>query len=815
METLLQDLRYAVRLLQRRPGFTIVAVLTLALGIGANSAIFSIVNAVMLRPLPFKEPERLATLWERNPKEGYEQNPPAVPNFVDWRSRNKSFEQIAIYTFDRKFNLTSGDQPERIEGAQVSPNIFELLGVSPISGRVFSAEEEQPGREQVVILSHNLWKRRFASDPAAIGKTVEIDGRSHSIVGIMPPGFQFPGGTGVILNLFSHPAAELWVPLSISPESLNQRSAHSHQVIGRIKSSVTLEQAEAEMTSIQQQIAKDYPGEFVGTSIKLTLLYDQVVGSVRLPLFVLLGAVAFVLLIACANVANLLLASATARQKEIAIRITLGAGRARVVRQLLTESILLALLGGIIGILITFWGIDALLSILPDNTPRANEISIDRWVLGFTFFISILTGVFFGSVPALQVSRTNLNEGLKEGGRTATDGLHRNRTRSLLVVSEVAFSLVLLIGAALMLQSFNRLLQVKPGFNPENVLTMQLSLPRAKYNRVKRATFFQQAIEGIKTLPGVVSAAAVTIPPMSGSNDNYAFQIENRPPVFNGKSTSTEFRPISPEYFKAIEIPLLKGRSFNEQDEKSSTNVLMINESFARIYFAGEDPIGKRMTLGVNNFTGEIIGVVGDVKGFGLDANVREEVYGLYSQAPFWPDMTLVVKTASNPMSLAAGIRGRIQELDREQPISNIRTMEQIISESVSQPRFRSLLLGIFGLVALVLAIVGIYGVISYSVSQRTHEIGIRMALGAQRGDILKLIVGHGMGLVLAGVVIGLLIAFALTRVMSSLLYGVSATDLTTFISIPILLAAVAFFAGYIPARRATRVDPMVALRYE
>jgi putative ABC transport system permease protein len=814
METLLKDARYAIRSLLKHPGFAIMAVITLALGIGANTAIFSVINAVLLRPLPFHDSDQLVTLWERSPKQGYEQNPPAAGNYVDWREQNRTFSQMAIFAPSRRFNLSLGDQPERIYGAAVSSSLFELLGVRPVLGRNFSTEEEQPGKDQVAVISHNLWHRHFAADPNLVGRTITLDAKPFTIVGVMPEGFQFPGGSGTVLRIFTPEAAELWVPLALDADILAQRSAHSLNVIGRLKPGISVAQATAEMDAIQQRIEQQYPTFFVGSHVKIVPLAEQIVGSARRPLLVLWGAVAFVLLISCANVANLLLSRSSARKKEFALRAALGAGRLRIIRQLLTESLLLAFAGAIAGTLLAAWGVHVLSSIVPLDFPRRGEIGIDSWVLGFTLLISVLTGIVFGLAPAIQSTKLDLVDALKASGRNSAGSSHRHSLRSLLVMSEMALALILLIGAALMIQSFLRLRHVSPGFTSDNVLTMEVSLPRNSYPRERRPAFFQQLIERAQSLPGAQVVAAAKHLPLSGDNMNFAFDVEGRP-FPPGKSPGADCRFVSTDYFKVLRIPLMRGRSFSESDGPQSPPVLLINRTMADRYFPNEDPIGKRMQLGINGFTGQIVGVVGDVKHVGLDAEVNNEVYGLYSQAPFFTDMTLLVLTPGDPMSLAGAIRNELGTLDKQVSIGKVRTMDTIAAESVAQPRFRTLLLALFGISALLLASVGIYGVMSYAVTQRTQEIGIRMALGAQVGDVRKLVIGNGMTLALIGVAIGLAGAFGLTRLMASLLFGISATDAPTFAAISGGLVAVALIACYVPARRATKVDPLVALRYE
>jgi putative ABC transport system permease protein len=814
METLFKDIRYSIRNLLKRPGFAAIVIITLAVGIGANTAIFSVVNAVLLRSLPFHNPEQLVTLWERNPKQGYEQNPPAAGNFVDWRDQNHVFAQIAIYAPSKRFNLALGDQPDRITGAAVSSSLFELLGISPVQGRVFTAEEEQPGRDQVVLVSYNFWKRRLAAVSNPVGQTITLDSKSYTIVGVMPQGFQFPGGSGTVLGTFTAAAADLWVPLALDAETLRQRSSHSLNVIGRLKPGVTVGQATAEMDEIQQRLEQRYPNFYIGSNVKLVPLSEQVVGTARRPVLVLWGAVAFVLLIGCANIANLLLSRSTSRAKEIAVRAALGAGRARIVRQLLTESLVLSFAGGIAGVLLAAWGVRILSTIVPANFPRRDEIALDGWVLGFTLLISLLTGLIFGLAPALQSTKMDLTKALNAGGRSSAAGGGRHRLRSLLVIVETALALVLLIGAALMIQSFLRLEHVNPGFKTDHVLTMELSLPANSYPRPQRSTFFQQLVERTKALPAVQAVAAARQLPLSGDNMNFAFDIEGHP-FPPGKSPGADCRFVTADYFRALGIPLISGRLLSDSDGAQASPVLLINESMAHRYFPNEDPIGNRLVLGINHFTGQIVGVIGDVKHVGLDAETNDEIYAAYSQAPFWTDMTLLVRTTGEPMSIAGSMRNEIAALDRQVPIGKVRTMETITAESVAQPRFRTLLLGLFGVAALLLASVGIYGVMSYAVTQRTHEIGIRMALGAQFGDVRRLVIGNGMTLALVGVAIGLAGSFALTRLMASLLFGVTATDAATFVAVSGGLSAVALLACYIPARRATKVDPLVALRYQ
>jgi putative ABC transport system permease protein len=811
METLFNDIRFGLRSLIKRPSFTSIAIVTLALGIGANTAIFSVVNAVLLRPLPFTHPEQLVTLWERNPKQGYEQNPPAAGNFIDWRDQNRMFAQMAIYEPSKKFNLSFEDRAERITGAAVSASLFDLLGVSPVRGRAFSSAEEQPGRNQVVVISEAFRRSHFAANPTPVGETLALDGKNYEIIGVMPEGFQFPGGSGTVLRTFTAAPANLWVPLTLDAETIRQRSSHSLNVIGRLKPGITVAQATSEMDAIQQRLEQQYPTFYVGSNVKIVPLAEQVVGATRRPILVLLGAVAFLLLIACANVANLLLARAAARKKEIALRAALGAGRIRIIRQLLTESLLLSFAGGVAGILMAAWGVRALSTIVPANFPRRDEISIDLWVLGFTLLISVLTGVIFGLGPAMTSAKVNLTEALKAGGRN-TAGAPSHRLRNLLVIAEISLALVLLIGAALMIQSFLRLQTVNAGFKTDHRLTMEVSLPPTSYPR--RPAFFQQLLERTSKLPGVEAIAAAKHLPLSGDNMNFAFDIEGRP-FPDGQSPGADCRVVTPDYFKTLGIPPIKGRIFIDSDSPQSAHVLLINERMARRFFPNEDPIGKTMVLGINNFTGQIVGVVGDVKHVGLDAEVNEEVYVAYAQAPFWTDMNLIVKTSGDPASVVGPIRNEVASLDRNVPIGKVRTMDAVVAESVAQPRFRTFLLTLFGVVALLLATVGIYGVMSYAVTQRTQEIGIRMALGAQISDVRRLIVGHGFTLALIGVAGGVAGAFVLTRLLATLLFGVTPTDVRTYAAVSIGLIAAALIACFVPARRATKVDPLVALRYE
>jgi putative ABC transport system permease protein len=814
MESLLKDIRYGIRSLLKRRGFAAIAVITLALGIGANTAIFSVVNAVLLRPLPFHNAGELVTLWERNPKQGYEQNPPAAGNYVDWREQNRVFAQMAIYAPSRRFNLSLGDQPEQINGAVVSTSLFELLGVHPVQGRTFSFEEEQPGNDQVALISHNLWQRHFAGDPNSVGRTITLDSKTYTIVGVMPEGFQFPGGSGTVLRIFTPAAAELWVPLALDADTLSQRSSHSLNVIGRLKPGITVAQATAEMDAIQQRLEQQYPTFYVGSHVKVVPLAEQIVGTARQPLLILWGAVAFVLLISCANVANLLLSRSSTRKKEFALRAALGAGRLRIIRQLLTESLLLSIAGGIAGTLLAAWGVQVLSTIVPPDFPRRGEIEIDGWVLGFTLLISVLTGIIFGLAPAIQSTKLDLVDALKAGGRNSAGSSHRHSLRSLLVMSEMALALILLIGAALMIQSFLRLRQVGAGFTPDSILTMQVSLPSYSYPRDRRPAVFQQVLDRAQSVPGVQVAAAAKHLPLSGDNMNFAFDIEGRP-FPPGRSPGADCRFVTPGYFKALRIPLIKGRVFADSDGPQAPPVLLINKAMADRFFPNEDPIGKRLQLGINNFAGQIVGIVGNVKHVGLDAEVNDEVYLPYSQAPFSIDMTLLVRTSGDPMSFAGAMRNELATVDKQMSIGKVRTMDTIIANSVAQPRFRTLLLALFGISALLLASVGIYGVMSYAVTQRTQEIGIRMALGAQVSDVRKLVMRNGLTLALIGIAIGLAGAYGLTRLIASLLFGISATDAWTFVGVSAVLMAVALIACYIPARRATKVDPLVALRYE
>ena len=812
MQSVFKDIRFSLRTLRTRPGFTAVVIITLALGIGANAAIFSVVNAVLLRPLPFPHSEELVTLWERNPARGYEQNAPASGNYVDWREQNDVFSQMAIYKPARRFNLNVGDQAERINGAAVSASLFNVLQIAPVLGRPFTSAEEVDGQNRVVIVSHNFSQLHFG-DRNPVGNSMTLDGQNFTIVGVMPQGFQFPGGTGTALNTYTAPAADLWIPLVLDQDTLRQRSSHSLSVIARLKPGVSVSQATESMSSIQQRLEQQYPTFFVGSHVKVVPLTEQVVGTTRRPIYVLWAAVVVVLLICCVNVANLMLSFATSRRREIALRSALGAQRWRVIRQLLTESLLLSAAGGAVGMLAAFWDVRLLALLAPVNFPRRDEIALNLTVLLFTVLVTALTGIFFGLAPAVQASRVNLVEALNSARNTIAVGWG-NRFRRFLVVTELALALVLMIGAALLIQSLFRLQRVNPGFSSDKTLTMELSLPANNYPRVRRPGFFQDLLQRIRALPGVESVAAARHLPLSGDNMNYAFDIESRP-FPEGRSPGADCRFVTPDYFKLMGVQLLKGRVFAEGDGPDAPPVLLINETLAKQHFLNEDPIGQRLVLGINSFSGSIVGVVRDVKHVALDAETKPEIYVNYAQGPYWTDMNLLVHTSGDPIAVAASVRGQISAIDRQVPVTGIRTMESILSESVAQQRFRSTLLVVFGLTALLLAAVGIYGVMSYAVTQRTKEIGIRIALGAQLNNVRRLVISNGMTLAIVGITVGLAAAFALTRFLSSLVFEVSSTDPLTFTVIAVSLALIALLACYIPARRATRIDPLVALRDE
>lgn len=814
METILQDLRYGVRMLIKSPSFTIVAIIALALGIGANTAIFSVVNAVLLRPLPFANADQLMMVWETDSSRGQQRGSASYPNFADWRDQNHVFEHMASF-HNSDFIMTGRGESARLQGAVVNADLFPLLGVTPVLGRAFLADEDKPGDTgRVAILSHELFQKRFGADPNVVGQSMVLDAKTYTIIGVMPPAFQFP---------IQNDPVELWTTVAIDREGkepiTDMRGAHYMNVIGRLKPGVSTVQARAEMNSIGARLEQQYPDKNLHRSVGIEPALEALVGDIRPVLLILLGAVGCVLLIACANVANLLLARAMSRHKEMAIRAALGASRARVVRQLLTESVLLSLAGGGLGLVLAIWWSDLLVSLGKQDIPRALQVGVDWRVLGFTVGVSLLTGIVFGLVPALHSSKTQLTETLKEGARGGSgEGARRNRVRNVLVVGELAIAVVLLVCAGLLIQSLWRLRQVSPGFDPHNVLTFVVGVPEVKYPSAKQAQFYRDLVARVEALPGVSSASAIIPLPLSGDRFVITFEVEGRP-VAKGDQPSADFFATGPGYFKTMGIAIRQGRDFNEHDDKRGPGVIIVNEAFARKHFPGENVIGKRIKPGISTdedkpVMREIIGVVADVKNRNLSSEMRPGYFMPTAQMPF-NQMTVLIKTSNDPHTLIAAVQREVAAMDKELPVFNIKTMDEYISATVAAPRFNTTLLAIFAAVALVLTIVGLYGVMSYSVAQRTNEIGIRMALGAQTTDVLRLIVSQGFKLVLLGLAIGLLGAFWLTHFLSSLLFGVTTKDPVTFAAVAIMLSIVALLACYLPARRASRVDPMEALHYE
>lgn len=804
-----QDLRFGLRMLLKNPGFTLIAALTLALGIGANTAIFSIVNSVLLRPLPYRDPHNLMTVWESYAGRNQGQILVSVPNFRDWRRENYVFADLAAFS-DLDLDIAGPEGTERIYTGEATANLLPVLGAQPALGRNFQAGEEARG-ERLILLSHGLWQRMFGGDAGIAGKRIIANNQSYTVIGVLPAGFPLAYRTEV---------PQAWVLLNphgtMNGQPIHQRGTRLIRVVGRLRNGVTPAQASEAMNTLARRLGEQYPDTNSGYGVTIIPFHEHLVGNVRRALLVLLCAVVFVLLVACVNIANLLLARATARRREIAIRAALGAGRGRVIRQLLTESVLLGLLGGALGVLLGIWGTELLISLAPAETPRLAEVSLDGRVLGFTFLLSLATGVVFGLAPALQASKLNLNEALKEGGRNS--GAH-NRTRNLLVVAEVALSLVLLAGAGLLLRSFTGLMAVNPGFDPHNVLTQYVGLPEYRYaEREQQAAFYEQLMERVQRLPGVEAAGAI-FPLVLTDRVSNRFTIEGRAPASPTERLGAYFRSVSSDYFRAMGIRLIEGRGFSRNDGAQSAPVVIINETMARRFWPNESPLGKRITVNVRFHSGqdaprEIVGVVADVRHIGLDAPAGPEMYTSHLQVP-WPWMSLVVRTKVDPASVSPAVTAELRALDKSVPAPAARTLEDMLSDSLAARRFNLLLLGSFSTLALVLAWLGIYSVMAYAVTQRNREIGIRLALGARALDVMKLVVGQGMALGLIGAGLGLAGAFALTRLMKTLLFGVNPADPWTFVVTPVLLLFVALLACYLPARRAARIDPLLALRCE
>jgi putative ABC transport system permease protein len=815
MQTFWQDVRYGLRMLAKSPGFSAVAILTLAVGIGANTTIFSVVNAVLLQPLPFSEPNRLVAAVGTDVRNNERGRPLSYPDFADLRKQTRTVESLAVYT-DSDFTLMGSGEPLHVKGELVSAELFTVLRAKPEVGRVFSATEDQAGI-RVVMLSHGLWKNSFGADPNIAGKTIKLDGQPYSVVGVMPADFQFP--------LASEPRA-LWTTMAglmtvaagdDKPTS-EQRGAHFLQTIGRLQPGVTLQQANQDTEAIATGLEKQFPDTNGHIGIALQPQIEALVGDIRPVLLMVLGAVAFLLLIACANTANLLLARASGRQREMAIRVSMGAGRRRILRQLLTESILLSLGGGILGLFIAVWGTKLFATLSNVPIPRLKSATVDFRVLGFTLLVSLLTGVLFGLAPAFHALRFDLFHSLKEGGRNATEGKSRSRLRGLLVISEISLSVILLIGASLLLESMIHLVRQSPGFDPHGVMAFNINLPDVRYGKPEQSiAFYEQLLQGLRALPGVTSASAVLPLPLSNDVIRTTFEIEGRP-VAKSDEPRTYFRSIDPDYFHSMRIPLIAGREFSARDKRDGAQVVVINQAFAHKFFPNEDPLGKHIKPGVSDSgpdkMREIVAVVGDVKHRALWRDSDPESYVPYNQAAIG-GLYIVMRTDGNPMSLLAAARAQVRAMDSELPVYGAQTLDDYVASSIASRKFVSILCGVFAAAGLLLAVVGLFGVMSYTVAQRTHELGVRAALGAAKLDILSLILRQGMLMTMAGIAIGIIGALAISRVLASELFGIKPTDPLTFAGVALLLAGVALAACYLPARRATRVDPMVALRYE
>ena len=809
---MLTDLKYAFRMLFKAPVFAVIAIVTLALGIGANSAIFSVIDTVLLRPLPFKNPDEITMVWARYANDtGFHGNVHSFPDYVDLRDQSHNFSSMAAYTRTAG-TLAQADDAQALEGVAITPEIFDVLGVPPLLGRGFTQEEAKEESTRVVVLTYPLWKKAFGGDPKILGQQVTLSARSHIVIGVMPPDWKFP---------IEDEHIDYVVPLQyLTAATLNNRGAHFLSVVGRLKPGVEKKQAEAELSAIAGRLSKQYPDTNLNfTGIAVVTLHSDIVGEVRPALIVLLGAVALVLLIACANVANLLLARAASRSREIAIRTALGASRIRIIRQLLCESLLLALMGGIAGLLLASWGVDLLGAAGQQGLPHLGKIKVNFAVGAFTFALAIGSTIIFGLIPALQVSRPSVNESLQQGAKGSTGGLHTNRLRAFLVVSQVSLSLLLLAGAGLLIKSFFNLRATNPGFDPQRLMTLQITLPRVRYPELDRQIRTHDAImEKISAIPGVESAGAVNPLPLNGNMTNLSFMVSGAAPLPRGNHPGASYLIVKPDYFQAMRIPLLQGRAFTRTDTKDSPLVVMINEAFVRKHFPDRNPIGQQVMIDRGPDKAppcEVVGVVGNSRHDSLAAPPGPEMYVPFSQDPV-RSLDVVLRVAStNLIGLNSELKRAVHEVDKDLFIPKLEPMTTFLSTQLAQPRFNMMLLAVFAGVALILAAIGIYGVIAYSVTQRTREIGIRMALGAQRTQMLGMVLRQSMTLVIIGIVIGFLVALAATRVMATLLYGVGANDLSTYAVVIFLLGGAAFLASYIPARRAMKVDPMVALRYE